>query len=280
MKKISVCLVIILLATILTGVSTAYDENISNTIDQSYSDSTKYFVKTYGATTFTEKTEKIAYTNRTDQSRSVALFAPTYVISGVTCVPTAGTTVLGFYDLFYPDLIPNFTAGTIVYGMYNYYPATTHVTTAALQLAKDMGLNDPATDGATVSNFKTGMQIYCQRKGLSISAQSCMNSGSFNYTLVKEYVNNLTPVVIFTTKFNIGFIETQSNTDTVHSYIATEPHAMFVYGYSEYTYTLSNGQTKTNRYLQVSSGLGILDSALVNIDADILINDAYAVTIY
>lgn len=264
----------------ITGVSAAYAEDVGVTVEQNSVESTNYFINTYGATTFTEKTETIAYTNRTEQSRSVALIAPTYVISGVTCVPTAGTTVLGFYDLFYPELIPNFTAGTIIYGMYRYYPANTYVTTAAVQLAKDMGLNDPATDGATVSNFKTGMQTYCQRKGLSINIQSCMSSGTFNYTSAKEYVNNLTPIVIFTTKFNIGFIETQSNTDTIHSYVSTEAHAMFVYGYIEYTYTLSNGQTKTNRYLQVSSGLGILESALVNIDTDILINDAYAVTIY
>ena len=279
MKHISICLVIILLATMVTGVFTAHAENASNTAEQISCNSAEYFA-TYGASTFTEKTETVAYTNRTEQSRSVALLAPIYVISGVTCVPNAGTTVLGFYDIAYPDLIPNFTAGTIIYGMYSYYKPTSYVTTAALQLAKDMGLNNPATDGASVSNFKTGMQTYCQRKGLNISFQGCISSGSINYTQVKENINNITPLVVFTSKFNLTLINTQNNTDTVHSYISTDTHAMFVYGYTEYTYTLSNGQTKTYRYLQVSTGIGFLDSALVNIDADILIDDAYAVTIY
>lgn len=54
---------------------------------------------------------------------------------------------------------------------------------------------------------------------------------------------------------------------------------MAVFGYKEITYNLTSGQQIINRYLYVSAGFVKYPTALVNVDSNITIDDAYSVMI-
>lgn len=261
------------------GYAVVEKDNDEYVIEKLWCDTAEYFEDYWGASIFTEQTVSITYTDKNENNKSLAARNPDYVLAQVTCVPNAATNILGFYDRYYTELIPNFNAGRPVLTNYMYSIPDENVGNAAIQLAYDMGISDPATGGATVSKCKSGMQTYCARKNLSVSFASCMSSGRFNYAAAKTYLQSNTPIIIFTSLFSISSISTSNNTDTITIYTADAMHAMAVFGYSEITYTLSDGTTRTDTYLRVSSGLTTLISHLVNVNSNIVVDDAYAVTI-
>ncbi|MDE7087596.1 MAG: hypothetical protein K2O67_05335 [Clostridia bacterium] len=243
---------------------------------------TKYFATSFnGASEFTTKVFTVSYAERVPSGKTLALRTPDYIVPNVTCVPIAGANILGFYDRYYTELIPNFTPGVTYAGVYYVYNAyDDNVTNAALQLAADMGLTDPAKQGATVAGCKTGFEKYCNIKSLSVSFDSTMQNNSLNYETAKEQLNSGKPIIIFCSYFNLATMGQNGKTDTIVLYTSTTPHAMVAFGYSEYTYTLSDGSTRVDKYLEVASGVDTLSSAMVYMGSDLTVDDAYAVTIY
>ncbi len=248
-------------------------------IEKLWCDTTAYFDNYFGAGTLTPHTYDIYYTNKSQNNKSLAARIPDYILAGVTCVPSAATCLLGFYDRYFDNLILNFTAGMTYGNAYLYYAPTDDVTNAAIQLAYDMGASNPATDGVTVSEFKSGMQTYCARKSLDVSFASCMSWGNFKYDKAVAQLDSGKPVIFFTSGYNIVSIAKFDDHDTVTMRTSNGMHSMTAFGYTQITYTLSNGTTQTDRYLNVASGVDFLSNALVNVDTDINIDDAYAVTI-
>lgn len=243
---------------------------------------TEYYASSFnGASDFTDKVFTVSYTERTPNGKALALRTPDYIVPNVTCVPIAGANILGFYDRFYTELIPNFTPGITYAGIYYVYNAyDDNVTTAALQLASDMGLSNPSTQGATVAECKTGFIKYCNRKSLSISFGSSMQNNSFNYETAKTQINAGKPIILFCSEFNLAEMGEKTQLDTIVLHTSNDPHAMVAFGYTEYTYKLSNGSTRVDKYLEVATGVITLTSAMVYMGSDIAIEDAYAVTIY
>lgn len=269
MKKLIIFLVALIVMSFNPGI-TAIADCDSNQIEQ----------ELYSATTASSSdssTTDIEYKEKSVLQHNLALQIPTYVLAGVSCVPNAGTCILGYYDFTYPDLIPNFTAGRLLNGKYYFNLADSYVVDAAVILAQDMGLSNP-TDAATVNQFKSGIKTYCQRKGLNVTLYDCATN-KFNYALTKQYLDQNIPVIIFASEFSLSFINTLTERDQIVSYNYSENHAMAVFGYKEITYTLTSGQQITNRYLYVSAGFVKYPTALVNVDSNITIDDAYSVMI-
>ena len=261
------------------GYAVAKKNNDEYIIEKLWCDTAEYFDSYLGASGLTQNTSSVSYTDKSENNKSLALTNPTYTVPEVTCVPSAATCILGFYDRYYTELIPNFTPGRVVLTNYMYSAADNNVFLVGKQLAYDMGVTNPATDGVTVSNCKSGMQTYCARKNLSVSFSSCMSRGNFNYATARTHLTSNTPLLIFTSSFGISYISTSNNVDTITTYYAAAMHCMAVFGFSEVTYTLSNGTTKTDTYLRVAGGMASHYSGLMNIATYAAIDDAYAVTI-
>lgn len=256
-------------------------ENIDNeyTIRKMSFESTAYHANYLGAVNLEQHTYSIAHANKSENNKSLALKNPIYLIAGVTCVPNAATCILGFYDRNYDNLITNFTAGRKIGNLYMYNQPDSNVNSAAIQLAYDMGVGNPSTDGVTISKFKSGMQTYCARKSLNVSFTSCMSWGRFDYSKAKSQLDSNVPLIIFTSEFGVSTINAGNNVDTITTHTASDAHAMAVFGYSEITYTLSNGTTKIDKYLRVANGLSSIMSDLVNIETNTTFDDVYAITI-
>ena len=239
----------------------------------------EYFSDYEGAGGYSQTETVVQFTNRSVVNKSLSIRIPEYDLVGVTCVPNAGANILGFYDRYYDDLIPNFTPGSTIQGHYFYYFSNDNVNQAALLLAADMGLTDPANEGATIPEFKSGMQKYCARKSRTVSFTQCMSWGSFNYSAAQSQLNANKPLILFMSTYNACNIATAESSDTILMLTEKANHAMAGFGYYEVTYTFSNGSKRTDKYIKVATGIPALESGYVNISSNIDIDDAYGVTI-
>lgn len=249
-------------------------------IEKIWLENTEYYDDEYlnGGTSFDEHVLTVSYTNRTQENYKLALTYPAYTLS-VSCVPQAATNLLGFYDRYYTELIPNFDPGYMYYGYYAYHEAAnSFVSAVAMQLASDMGVVEQY-DGVTVNEFKTGFQTYCSRKGLSASYSSCMSYGSFNFNTAKAQIDSGKPLIVFLSAYNMTTLSSLNNVDTLDMQTSTVPHAMAVFGYRSVTYTLSNGQTRVDNYLHTATGAPNPSTSLLNLSYYVDIDDAYSVSI-
>ena len=231
-----------------------------------------------GIMPLSSSTQNIYYENKTNDEYKMVLRHPDYnsspYVSSCACI--AGANVVGFYDRYDENLIPNHTAGTVFYGQYLYNLEDTYVTELVKQLYTDMGTD---STGTTVTEFKNGMTKFCNRKGKSVTFTSCMKNGNFDYATAQSYMKSNLPVVLFCSGFNVADIDPYENRD-VHSYYeSTGNHVMVGFGYQVINYTVSSS-IETYEFVKVASCTSSKTSGYFNIHYNTKINDAYAVNIY
>ena len=221
----------------------------------------------------------VNYENKDEDTFSMVMRHPSFTFSAhlSDCACTAGSNVLGFYDRYDENLIPNHTAGTYFMGNFVYNSQDETIYNLVDQLYSDMGTE---SDGTTVEGFKNGLKIYCNRQGKSISFTSCMKNGKFDYSLAKSYMKANQPVVLFCGGYNVANITYMDQSDIITYYEATANHVMVGFGYREISYTLANSAKITYQYMTVASGVPTKESGYYDINYKTNVNDAYAVNIY
>lgn len=222
----------------------------------------------------------VSYESKSENAFNMALRHPDYSFTekAGSCACIAGANVIGFYDRYDENLIPDHDAGKLFMGKYIYNSQDTAVYEVIRQLYSDMGTDDT---GTTVAQFINGMRTYCSRKGKSINFISCMTNGSFDYSSAKTHMEENRPVVLFCAGYNVAEIfPNDNNSEDIYSYESTANHVMVGFGYNDITYTMANSSTALYRYFEVASGVQVRSSGLYNIDYQTKINDAYAINIY
>lgn len=230
----------------------------------------------------TTGSEVINYTNKTANTFELAKIHPAYVPVGANvtnaCVPAAGANVIGFWTRYYPGLMPGFTPGSVQLGFYLYKETASEGCDLVETLFYAMGTNITAP-GTTIAEFKTGMNSYVSGKSRSISYSSTMVSGSFNYALTKQKLESGLPLVLFVEGLRVDELKNGTNQVTVTYSMSDACHAMSGFGYNEVTYTLANGTTRTDTYIQVATGLSNQKKGYYNIYYNTQIDECYAITI-
>lgn len=261
------------------GYAIVKNEDSEIFVEKLWLDDTEYKDSEYiGSSHYEQHTLTVSYSNKSESSKKLAITYPAYIFD-VSCVPKASACVIGYYDRYFPNLFPYFEPGQEYYGVYAYSSVTnSYVIAEVNQLAADMGTTSPS-DGVTVNEFKSGFQKFCSRKSLTATYTSCMSNGLFNFNTAKALLEQNKPLIVFMSEYNITTLSGSNNIDTVAMYTSSVPHAMAAFGYRTVTYTLNNGQTRVDNYLQVSTGEPSNRDALLNLSYYIDIDDAYAVTI-
>ncbi len=223
--------------------------------------------------------EYVQYTYRSEVYHNVCSRPPQYRgISGINniCVPIAAGNIVGYWDRFYPDLIPDYEPGIAMYGEYFYNLQNDDVDDMIRQLASDMG----AGSGTTIREFKSGMTAFCNRAGYSVQYSSIMSFGSFNYSAAKSAIDSGLPIIIFSQGFTVYMVydDAENSRDVYSGLTCDANHAMAGFGYLDVTYTYADGSTGTTNFIKVASGQIDLTSGYFNIKTHI-IDDAYSVTI-
>lgn len=230
----------------------------------------------------TSSDETIYYVSKNEDSYNMALRHPAYFgAPGLSnaCAPVAGTSLIQYFDRYYDNLIPNYLPGGELMGAYLYYGKSAELDNVAKQLYIDMATNVTAP-GTTVNEFKSGMNVYCNRQGYSVKFNSCMSNNKLNYDLAKNYMDAGQPIVLFVDSYSVSIIfDDKHNQDDISYLSGNLAHIMAGFGYKEITYTLNNGSLRTDKYIAVASGNELRTSGYYNINYNTTIDDAYGVNI-
>ncbi len=225
------------------------------------------------------ETERITYTTRTvTRSHLLAIMYPSFNYSPAvgSCGCIAGANVLGFYDRYYENLIPNHDAGTMYSDMFLYNTEDSAVVQVIETLYEYMGTEHV---GTTEDEFLDGMRRYCNEKGRTISFSSCMSSNSFDFSSAQRKMEANQPIILFLSGYNTVALTTEGNTDIVSYRVSDVNHIMIAFGYSVVDYVTSSGVITYN-FFDVATGLSGMNIGLYDINYKTKINDALAVNIY
>lgn len=221
----------------------------------------------------------VYYESKTEDQYRMVLRHPDYTVCSYTaaCACIAGSNVIGYYDRYDENLIPDHQSGKVFQGQFVYSIHDSAIFDLADQLYVDMGTNSA---GTTVTEFKNGMTTFCSRKGKSISFSSCMSGGQFNYSLARSYMEANQPVVLFCSGYNVAEIGTYEQRDSIEYVESTANHVMVGFGCRTINYNLTATSSAQYRFIKVASGSTSRPNGYYNIDYNTKINDAYAINIY
>lgn len=238
-----------------------------------------FFYQNDGNDSYETRTVRIEYVSRSYDVKSLCHGAPKFFNVGWTggCAAVAGGNLIGYYDRFYEDLIPNHAAGISYQDMFIYNYADDYVDEAISTLYSDM--NGDAT-GITEDGFKSGMKKYCTRKGLSCDFTSLKSGGSLNYNSVKSCINGGNPLVLFLNTYTICSTYEKDTYAEIYYEVHSGNHVMPGFGYRNVTYTHSDGSTSDYKYINVTTGWNNPREAYFNTEYCTNIVSAYKVNIH
>ncbi|MDE5766150.1 MAG: hypothetical protein K2I17_03180 [Clostridia bacterium] len=227
--------------------------------------------------------ETIEYGTRADDLYETINGMPEYITEITnSCGATAGANIIGFYDKYYEDLIPDYTA---------YYPATGNYRIPDNKYIPALinelyGLMKITSTGVSENNCLSGLRQYVQNHSHLISFGSVKSSSKINETTYLNAINANKPVIIFAKSVEIvTYISKGTSYDSLCKMKISSNHVFVGYGYYRVKYYNNGKLFRTDTYLEVATGLiGIetsfirVSSTEVSVSQSWLVN-AYSVTI-
>lgn len=236
----------------------------------------------YGGTDyFVDNTQTVSYARKESTSYAIANDLPNYygTMGETSCANTAGAVLIGYYDQFCENLIPNYKTYIKLGSTFRYKSATTEIDNLIIQLGNLM--SGGTQQGVTFSQFQAGMNSYVSGKGYTYTTVSMLTNGVFNFNSYKNAVESGKPVALFLNGFGMidGIVE-GNNIDTIQTSITSYTHVAIGCGYKCDTYyDSSNNVITTRRYFKVASGLSDYNIGYVNMNVYGEINKAISVQI-
>ena len=236
----------------------------------------------FGSGTFVEQVQTVNYSSKTTETYSIPYDLPNYrgSVDGETgCSNTAGAVLIGYYDRFHENLIPNYKSYVQVGSVVRYRIGTPEIFDLVEQLYVLMG-TDVNHLGTTFEEFQNGMSQYVSGKGYTYTTTNMFTNGALNLTNYKTSVENGKPVALFLTGYAfLDSITETTSTDTIKSDYSSNSHVVIGCGYKIDTYYNASGTiTAVRNYLKVASGtegynIGYLNiNGFGNIDRAISVN--------
>lgn len=180
------------------------------------------------------------------------------------CANVTGAMLIGFYDRYIENLIPNVSTYRAEYNMYAPMGwISNEIQSLISDLYTRMGTNT-IKPGTSESQFFSGMEQICNAKNLNIAKESVKYNDGLNLNSVKQALNNNKPVVVFASKHNT--ISISSN--VINIVCSDIPHIFVASGYSHYKVYSHNNLLLDEFYvLRASKGIaGAVDAIIVDSD--------------
>lgn len=257
-KKVSIeCFIVALIFIALAAFVTFQLPTAAYASEILYSDDGISF---WGAGKPIPSSETIYWDNYVVHDEYLVDQAPSYGVAGSVdnfCAPSAGTNVIGFYDRFYPNLIPNFEPGMMNNGHYWYLPDMNfpQVVQTFNDLYALMGTNQNGA-GTSEEQFKKGLKQFVNNHGYNLSYGSFyQNRTGVNINALRGMISSNKVGVLLCTKYNFIYDIVHGPNETfISKSDYTLAHMMMVYGYITIDYYKGGQIFRSDTYLQVSSG--------------------------
>ena len=287
-QRIIICVAAVILAVITaiavigsTVSNVAFATDVPEEIyygDDLYGDSVDNSESEVEYINYATKNETIGYINNT--------YPDFYNLNNTLkngCANVAGASIIGYYDRFYEDFIPDSTPGFVRNNIYNYYSMGMYQEQKQAvinTLYVDMKTNNPNA-GTSQANYKLGLSAFISRKGKSASFTSVMTNGKFDLNKAIAQFNQGYPISLYLQGYNVCTIENLTNNQTrLIKVIHNANHIMIAYGYRKVDYYNENNSiVKSNIYLLISTGL-MGSSGVYIVNNNGILDDAESVSVY
>lgn len=251
------------------------DEEIPQTVIDQYRNEALYSQ----AEDYTYIHESIYYTTKNENLHNLAYHYPQLTpLSDYpnSCASLAGANIIQYWDRVKTNLIPNYIPYTMFCNSIWYNDSSEETDNVNIQLYYDMTTNFYGP-GTSIPRFKVGMTLYCERQGYTFHNHSLMNNGEFDFDLAKEKMGFGQPIVLFLDTFTVADIACNEGFDTISFYMSNGAHVMVGFGYNEVTYTLTDGSTRVDKYISVTSGVLLRPTGYFNPTYCTQIDDAFSI---
>lgn len=223
--------------------------------------------------------ETIYFTNREVSNVKLPNDVPRYnQLSALpnSCGPTAGAIVVGFYDKYFEDLIPNYTA----YVLTGTYKGNDHTYVPQLMQELYTLMRTNVDDvGVSETDCLNGLKAYVQNKGHNLSFTNVKGFNKVNSSSFTNAINNNNPVLLFCDKLDMYSIGMTEDHDVIAKTTIEGAHVAVGYGIRIVKYYNGNNLFRTDTYLHVATGLALSSTCYLKLDATDWCNAAYAVSI-
>lgn len=223
--------------------------------------------------------ETVYFTNRETSYVKLPYGVPRYnQISALpnSCGPTAGAIVVGFYDKYYEDLIPNYCSYV---GAGTYKGNDSTYSKQLMQELYTLMRTNVDDVGVSETDCKNGLKTYVQNKGHNLSYTNVKSFNKVNESAYTNAINNNTPVLLFCAKMDMYNIGTNENYDAIAKTSIEGAHVSVGYGIFIVKYYNGDNLFRTDKYLHVATGLALMNTCYLKLEATDWCNAAYAVSI-
>lgn len=200
-----------------------------------------------------------------------------------SCANVAGTTVLGYYDQYYDNLIENFTSARTIFGITIYNAQTDAVQAVINQLYVDMNTN-VTEGGTTINGFKNGMVAYVARKNRQLTYTQVVSNGEIIPNTYQSLIESGKPAVLFVSKYSLidtGDLEAETGTEDIYVQHYGGNHTVVAYGMRTVKYYNAAGALVWQLdLLKVATGYAFYPLAYIIVDDYTNLIDGYAIDIY
>lgn len=207
-------------------------------------------------------TETFSYSRKETTSYSINASFPDYYNLNAsltnTCANVAGANVVGYYDRYYDNLIPDCTVGIIRSNRYTYYPIIVDEDKKQAVIDKLYTLMKTNTkeNGTSEEDCLSGLKTYVQSQGRSITYTSVMTNNAFSLDKFDSQLREGNPVMLFLSGYSIvNYVDSGSQL-SISKNTYSGNHIVVAYGYQTVNYyNSSNALIKSNTYIYVSTGI-------------------------
>lgn len=247
--------------------------------------SRQYFKEEYssdfrGAGIPTIYSETVNYDHKDTVSVSIKYGVPYYNLNalGNKCANLAGAVVIGYYDRFFENLIPDFKAYTQLGSHITYKGSTSEVNNLVDTLYVLMS-TDVGHSGTDFNGFNKGMTTYVKNHGYIYAKKEVWNKNLIEYD---NAIDEEKPVAVFASGFSlISKLSERDGKDEIEIQKYKDKHVMVGYGYRiDKYYDKNNNLIDTRTYLTVYNG-GMINRTIkyLWLDGNTTVDHALAVTI-
>lgn len=230
------------------------------------------------------RTESVSFSRREYEYIELADGFPLY--SGESslensCGATAGAEVVAFYDRYFENLIPNYSAFYSPIGIY-LLKDRTYIPTLMNELYTLMRTNID-DEGVSEYDCLNGLKSYVRGKGQEMSYSSVRSSSFINETAYLVAINSNQPVLLFNVSTDVAEFSIKETSETI-VYTRVEQNHIFVgYGYYKVKYYNSSGVNfRTDVYIRAASNLLGLTNGYIRISSttSTLTSNSWSISAY
>lgn len=196
------------------------------------------------------------------------------------CGPLTGANLIGFYDRYLVDLIPDFTPGFDIGSDYVFSPLTPAAVTSVITELNTL-MKTGELGGTSSANFKSGLNTYIKNHGYNFSYYSFYASEkSVNFDILKSAINQGQVGVLMCSGYNfISGIIPYEGFVNISKYNSSMNHMLLVYGYETRVYYNNGVAFRTDTFLKVCEGGNTGEKGYLQLNDYLTIDEAVIISI-